>query len=108
VESPRENAPAAWAPSANPASSVDPASHTVAAPDPALARFEQIVADVSRRLAKTCSHMSEAEFKALVMNIVLMKVRFDEVESAHWRPMIDHITAIRSNRVPAPHDGGAQ
>lgn len=101
MESPRETAPAAWAPGA------DPSLDAAAAPDPVLAQLEQMVTDVSRRLAKTCSHMSEAEFKALVMSIVLMKVRFDEVESAHWQPMIDHITAIRSNRGPAPHDGEA-
>ena len=41
---------------------------------------QQLAASIAARLRGVCSHLSDAEFAELVMDIARMKVRFEELD----------------------------
>jgi hypothetical protein len=47
------------------------------------AELEQLVAEIGARIRPVCSHMSDGEFDALVLDMARMRLRFRELERRH-------------------------
>lgn len=58
-------------------------------------RYDQLVADITRRLRNACSYLDDDEFAALVARIAKVTARFLDIEAdpAFWR-------SVTSNELP--------
>ena len=47
-------------------------------------RLERLVVDISVRLQRACAHLTDSEFRELVLDIAHMKIRFDAIDDATY------------------------